>query len=79
MSCDFSEIKKSVNGIVSKQKRIFIQNFRKTVWWTKVIIGKVDETILLKSRESIVKSIRSISPKKQILQESGFKIFIHNT
>ncbi len=38
MSLDFSEIKKSGCGAVSKQKRIFAQNFRKMVGWIKVIV-----------------------------------------
>ncbi len=48
MSRDFSKIKKkSCCETVSKQKRIFVQNFRKIVGLIKVIV-KVEEKILLK-------------------------------
>ncbi len=48
MSRDFSEIKKKSGcRTVSKQKRIFAQNFMKIVRWFKVIV-KVGEKILLK-------------------------------
>ncbi len=47
MSRDFSKIKKSGCGTVSKQKRTFAQNFRKIVGRIKVIV-KVGEKVLLK-------------------------------
>ncbi len=50
MPRDFSKIKKSGCGTVSKQKRIFAKNFRKIVGWMKVIV-KVEHKISLKPQE----------------------------